>query len=78
MKLHLPPYSAGVSHSIAPEKYYSGFRPEIILYSTAIMAITKRIWIRLLVPIPATIPKKPKTQIMIQITAINQSILLII
>jgi len=42
------------------------------------MAITKRTWIKLFVPIPDTIPKKPKIQAIIQITAISQSKLLII
>lgn len=35
-------------------------------------------WIRLFVPIPGTTPKKPKSQTAIQITATNQSKLLII
>lgn len=42
----------------------------------AITAITNRIWIKLLVAIPATTPKNPNTQIIIQITATNQSKLL--
>lgn len=57
---------------------YKGFRPEMMLYRIAIIAITNKIWIRLLVAIPATIPKKPNTQITIQITATNQSKLLMI
>ena len=58
--------------------HYSGFRPDMILYKIAIIAMTNNMWIKLPVAIPATIPKKPNTQMMIHITATNQSKLLMI
>ena len=45
---------------------------------TAITAITNNTCIKLPVPIPETIPKNPRTHMMIQITATSQRILLII
>ena len=58
--------------------FYNGFRPDIILYKITTTAMTSKIWIKLLEPIPGTIPNKPNNQITIAITATSQRIFFII
>lgn len=70
------PFTHGKVPDFGSSNNYKGLRPEIILYKMAMIAITNKIWIKLLVAIPATTPKNPNTQMMIQITATSQSKLL--
>ena len=58
--------------------YPKGFLPEMILYKIAITANTNKMCSRLPVGIPDTIPKNPRIQTTIQITAMSQIRLLII
>ncbi len=58
--------------------YPKGFLPEMILYKIAITANTNKMCSRLPVGIPETIPKNPRIQTTIQITAMSQIRLLII
>ncbi|HLV69328.1 MAG TPA: hypothetical protein VKY34_01385 [Xanthomarina sp.] len=58
--------------------YFKGPRPDIMLYKITITAMTNKIWIKLPVAMPGTMPKKPNSQITIHMTATSQSKLLII
>src|SRR5690554_7213952 len=58
--------------------YFKGPRPDIMLYKITITAMTIKVWIKLPVAMPGTMPKKPNSQITIHMTATSQSKLLII
>src|SRR5690606_36641161 len=72
----LTAFTSEIAHH-GSKDYSSGLRPEIILYSTTMMAITSRMWIRFPIPIPLPTPINPRTQTIMHITATSHNIPLI-